>query len=94
MDVGMSTPPCKPGNLEDVANEDDDGNDGNDDNDNDIDYDNGDVNGDANKNDNGNDNDNDDDQAGVDDLEVLQAALLHDTVEDTDTSLQVAISMR
>ena len=70
MDVGMSTPPCKPGNLEDVADEDDDGNDGND------------------------DNDNDDDQAGVDDLEVLQAALLHDTVEDTDTSLQVAISMR
>ena len=68
MDVGMSTPPCKPGNLEDVADEDDDGNDGND------------------------DNDNDDDQAGVDDLEVLQAALLHDTVEDTDTSLQVAIS--
>ena len=100
MDVGMSTPPCKPGNLEDVADEDDDGNDGNDDNDNDIDYDNGDVNGDANKNVNGNDNDNDDDndneydQAGVDDLEVLQAALLHDTVEDTDTSLQVAISMR
>ena len=92
MDVGMSTPPCKPGNLEDVADEDDDGNDGNDDNDNDIDYDNDDVNGDANKNVNGNDNDNDDDQAGVDDLEVLQAALLHDTVEDTDTSLQVAIS--
>ena len=30
------------------------------------------------------------DQAGVDDLEVLQGALLHDTVEDTDTTLQVA----
>ena len=92
MDVGMSTPPCKPGNLEDVADEDDDGND------NDINYYNDDVNGDANKNVNGNDNvdgndnGNDDDQAGVDDLEVLQAALLHDTVEDTDTSLQVAIS--
>ena len=37
-------------------------------------------------NDDGDDNDH---QAGVDDLEVLQAALLHDTVEDTDTTLQV-----
>ena len=32
------------------------------------------------------------DQAGVDDLEVLQGALLHDTVEDTDTTLQVAFT--
>ena len=83
MDVGMSTPPCKPGNLEDVADDDDD-----DDDDNNNDKDNNDDNNDE-------DDDNDDnDQAGVDDLEVLQAALLHDTVEDTDTTLQVTISMR
>ena len=79
----MSTPPCKPGNLEDVADDDDD-----DDDDNNNDKDNNDDNNDE-------DDDNDDnDQAGVDDLEVLQAALLHDTVEDTDTTLQVTISMR
>ena len=76
MDVGMSTPACKPGNLEDVAGDDDDEDD--------------------NDDDDGNDNDNDDkyDQAGVDDLEVLQAALLHDTVEDTDTTLQVMLIIR
>ena len=31
-------------------------------------------------------------QAGVEDLDVLRAALLHDTVEDTDTSLRVAFT--
>ena len=73
----MSTPACKPGNLEDVAGDDDDDEEEEDDND-------------------GNDNDNEDkyDQAGVDDLEVLQAALLHDTVEDTDTNLQVMLIIR
>ena len=78
MDVGMSTPACKPGNLEDVAGDDDDEDE------------------DDNDDDDGNDNDNEDkyDQAGVDDLEVLQAALLHDTVEDTDTTLQVMLIIR
>ena len=32
-------------------------------------------------------------QCGVDDTEVLQAALLHDTVEDTDTSLEEVITV-
>ena len=75
----MSTPACKPGNLEDVAGDDDDDDDEDD-----------------NDDDDGNDNDNEDkyDQAGVDDLEVLQAALLHDTVEDTDTTLQVMLIIR
>ena len=73
MDVGMSTPACKPGNLEDVAHDDDD----DDDDDDGVD-----------------DGDDNDHQAGVDDLEVLQAALLHDTVEDTDTTLQVLLIIR